>query len=101
MTNTDNNSSLKIEKSTAEITTIDQLAQSLAGHTRFISDNIIIDLLKQSKSSNYLLPSAPCSTLFTLRYLSPPPVVPVFFHHEVTKNTKVDRIPDPNFIIRW
>ncbi|NIM11008.1 MAG: N-6 DNA methylase [Candidatus Aminicenantes bacterium] len=49
MTNTDNNSSLKIEKSTAEITTIDQLAQSLAGHTRLISDEIIMPALKQSK----------------------------------------------------
>ncbi len=49
MTNTDNNSSLKIEQSTAEITTIDQLAQSLAGHTRLISDEIIMPALKQSK----------------------------------------------------
>jgi hypothetical protein len=40
---------MKIETSAAEITTMDQLAQSLAGHTRFISDEIIMPALKQSK----------------------------------------------------
>jgi hypothetical protein len=44
-----NNTSFDIETSTAEITTIDQLAQSLAVHTRFISDEIIMPALKQSK----------------------------------------------------
>ncbi len=42
---TNNKTELKIEQSTIEITTIDQLAQSLAVHTRFISDNIIIDMI--------------------------------------------------------
>ncbi len=44
-----NNTSFDIETSVAEITTIDQLAQSLAGHTRLISDEIIMPALKQSK----------------------------------------------------
>jgi hypothetical protein len=40
MTNTDNenNVAFKTETLTDDITTIDQLAQSLAGHTRLISD---------------------------------------------------------------
>ena len=46
---TNNKTGLKIEQSTAEITTIDQLAQSLAGHTRLISDEIIMPALKQSR----------------------------------------------------
>jgi hypothetical protein len=48
MTNT-NKTKLKIEQSESEITTIDQLAQSLANHTRLISDEIIMPALKQSK----------------------------------------------------
>ncbi len=46
---TNNKTELKIEQSTIEITTIDQLAQSLANHTRLISDEIIMPALKQSK----------------------------------------------------
>jgi hypothetical protein len=51
MTNTDNNSTIKAQKSTAEITTIDQLAESLAEQTRFISDNIMAGI--RSKSREY------------------------------------------------
>jgi hypothetical protein len=62
MTNTENNSSLKIEKSTAEIATIDQLAQSLAGHTRLISDEIIMPALKQSREYKPIIGN--CDFLF-------------------------------------
>jgi hypothetical protein len=44
-----NASPIEIEIESTEITTIDQLAQSLAGHTRLISDEIIMLALKQSK----------------------------------------------------
>ena len=44
-----NNKPINKEQLPAEITTIDQLAQSLAVHTRFISDEIIMPALKQSK----------------------------------------------------
>jgi hypothetical protein len=51
MTNKDNenNAAFKTETLTDDITTIDQLAQSLALHTRLISDEIIMPALKQSK----------------------------------------------------
>ena len=39
---------VEIEKASTEITTIDQLDQSLANHTRLISDEIIMPALKQS-----------------------------------------------------
>jgi hypothetical protein len=44
-----NNKPINKEKLPAEISTIDQLARSLAGHTRLISDEIIMPALKQSK----------------------------------------------------
>jgi predicted helicase len=44
-----NSSPIEIEIESTGITTIDQLAQSLAIHTRFISDEIIMPALKQSK----------------------------------------------------
>jgi hypothetical protein len=47
-----NNASFAIEQSAAEIAIIDQLAQSLGIHTRFIIDNIII-------KTKYLAPSTP------------------------------------------
>jgi hypothetical protein len=51
MTNTDNenNAAFKNETLADVITTIDQLAQSLALHTRLISDKIIMPALKQSR----------------------------------------------------
>jgi hypothetical protein len=50
---TNNKIEMKIETSTAEINTMDQLAQSLAAHTRFISDEIIMPAFKQSRSRDY------------------------------------------------
>jgi hypothetical protein len=44
-----NNKPINKEQLPADITTIDQLAQSLANHTRLISDEIIMPALKQSK----------------------------------------------------
>jgi hypothetical protein len=49
MDSSKNQMAVEIEKASTEITTIDQLAQSLAGHTRLISDEIIMPALKQSK----------------------------------------------------